>query len=124
MSDLNGSNGVATPEVSATPVNRVKRKAKVTGTKSAFQKWFTALGEAEGGKEGAKLNRKTEEGTLSITIKGYPSEFTLEGVCELAEEVGCKVTLKSETGVGKYDANVTKTLTEDAASGFIEFGNE
>lgn len=120
-------NGVKVDGVEATePVNRVKRKVsgKVSGKKSAFQRWFIGLRDAEGGKEAANLVRKTEEGKLTIVIKGYPKEFTLESVCELAEEVGLKATIKSETGVGNYEGTVTKTLAEDSASGFLEYAND
>lgn len=122
---MDGTNGTTIPDApkadaEPAPVNRVKGKVKVKKM-SAFQKWHAALAGAEGGKESTTLIRKTDEGKLTIKIKGMVREHELEEAIAVAEEFGLTAATKTEGQVGKYDCTSQKTLADDAAGGFVEY---
>jgi hypothetical protein len=68
---------------SATPRNRV-RSAMSAGTK--WSRLYALAGRAE--RRGFTLRRKTEEGTVSVKLDGFPTALTPGAVAKLAENGG------------------------------------
>jgi hypothetical protein len=121
VTTMNESNGTTVDA----PVNRLgeaevkKPKAKSKNApKSKFREGFEFLRDSDGTKPQASLVRKTEEGSLSLTIKSFPDDPTIEGVQAIAHEEGLKASLKSD--VGQASATFGKSLKEVEAEAWVE----
>jgi hypothetical protein len=120
MSDATETNGSTATMPSRIGEADVKSKPKrKTAPKSKFREGFEFLRDAEyGSKAKVSLVRKTEEGNLSLSIKGFPATPDVDGVKDVATEVGLSAGLKSS--IGEADATFSKSLAGEEAEAFVE----